>query len=449
MTTPELIGYIRESTSQGQTKEQIFQVLIQNGWQFDDINEGFSTLFPATPQPPIGTKIDTGPVSSPVNLHTQEQNSSQDNNFQRTFPLSPKKFWKKMIGKFFISFFLALPFGFIGILIPFMKNSNPNAISSGDVFGSAVIIFLISWIIILLLYAWYIRVYIRTYFYNAGDNFITIRKGVFTQTEIHVQYLKIQDVYVDQDLTDRLLGIYDVHIASATASSGIEAHNDGVDKDIAESIKNYLLNKITGHSHQQTQNPLVQTPTNSRVSFSSAERVSSKEFPIRGIWLLRKIVFTTAYSLLVTFIVLGKLSGVASEGDTTIPLVSFIVIVIFFGSILWGILYPIIWRKNYYFEFTRDFILIREKVLSTSEKHVPYSTIQDVIKTQNFVDRILGLSNVTIQNAAQSFNLNNKLGGSGGNIVIPGLSPSNAELLSTIIKNILFTKNTGQTANGL
>ena len=56
--------------------------------------------------------------------------------------------------------------------------------------------------------------------------------------QIHVQYGKIQDVYVDQDLLDRILGIYDVHISSATYSSGIEAHIDGVDKVGAEGLKN-------------------------------------------------------------------------------------------------------------------------------------------------------------------------------------------------------------------
>src|SRR6185503_6801296 len=70
---------------------------------------------------------------------------------------------------------------------------------------------------------WYQWAYIQRYYYSADADFLTIKKGVIMPAEIHVQYRKIQDVYVDQDLTDRIFGIYDVHVASATATSAMEA----------------------------------------------------------------------------------------------------------------------------------------------------------------------------------------------------------------------------------
>ena len=111
-----------------------------------------------------------------------------------------------------------------------------NAI--GSFLLSSVLVTLGSLILVAVLYGLYISAYIRRYYYDASEQFLTIQKGVFAPTEIHVPYGKIQDVYVDQDVLDRIMGLYDVHIASATATSGIEAHIDGVDTRVAENLKN-------------------------------------------------------------------------------------------------------------------------------------------------------------------------------------------------------------------
>ncbi|HEV2917100.1 MAG TPA: PH domain-containing protein [Candidatus Babeliales bacterium] len=76
------------------------------------------------------------------------------------------------------------------------------------------------------------------------DGLLVIRKGVFTKKEITVPFERIQDVYIDQDLFDRLFGLYDVHISTATATSNIRAHIDGVEKKIAEEIRALILNKL-------------------------------------------------------------------------------------------------------------------------------------------------------------------------------------------------------------
>lgn len=61
---------------------------------------------------------------------------------------------------------------------------------------------------------------------------------------IRFQHERIQDVYVDQDLLDRIFGLYDVHLSSATVSSGMEAHIDGVEKQAAEDLRNILLQTV-------------------------------------------------------------------------------------------------------------------------------------------------------------------------------------------------------------
>jgi len=86
--------------------------------------------------------------------------------------------------------------------------------------------------------------YYLTYFYDVRPDFIVIKKGPITPTEITLSYDKIQDVFVDQDLLDRIFGLYDVHVSTATISSGIEAHIDGVNRADATAIRGIILSHI-------------------------------------------------------------------------------------------------------------------------------------------------------------------------------------------------------------
>ena len=49
---------------------------------------------------------------------------------------------------------------------------------------------------------------------------------------------------MDQNLLDRFFGLYDVHLSSATASSGMEAKIDGVEKEAADGLRAMLLKKV-------------------------------------------------------------------------------------------------------------------------------------------------------------------------------------------------------------
>jgi membrane protein YdbS with pleckstrin-like domain len=54
----------------------------------------------------------------------------------------------------------------------------------------------------------------------------------------------LQDVYVDQDILDRIFSLYDVHVSSATIISGNLSHIDGLNKENAQAIKNLILSGI-------------------------------------------------------------------------------------------------------------------------------------------------------------------------------------------------------------
>ena len=90
--------------------------------------------------------------------------------------------------------------------------------------------------------------YFRRYFYNVSSSTITIRKGIIAQKEVTLPFSQITDVYVDQDNFDVILGLYDVHISTATQESGTHAHIDGVSKRGAMLLKTLILKRITKQS---------------------------------------------------------------------------------------------------------------------------------------------------------------------------------------------------------
>jgi membrane protein YdbS with pleckstrin-like domain len=162
------------------------------------------------------------------------------------FPLSPNKIVKKVMDQGWAIVVLVLAalgllfFGFdLGrdpILNPFML--------------SAFVLPLV----IILLYL-YQRAYYLTYFYDLKEDYLVIRKGVITPAEINIPYERIQDIYVDQDILDRLFGLYDVHLSTATITSGIEAHIDGVERRAAEGLRSLLLQKIREKINKQKIGP--------------------------------------------------------------------------------------------------------------------------------------------------------------------------------------------------
>ena len=97
------------------------------------------------------------------------------------------------------------------------------------------------------------------YFYDLTNDFIVIRKGVLTPKEINVPYERVQDIYKDQDILDRIFGLYDVHISSATISSGLSAHIDGVEKPAAEGLRDLLLKTV---QNKIKRNPQAVQPQN-------------------------------------------------------------------------------------------------------------------------------------------------------------------------------------------
>lgn len=155
------------------------------------------------------------------------------------FPLSEKKPLKKTMPSIVSSviFFVIILVGSL-ILTPFL-NWHLSSVSL-----ITILIGILLSLSCFLMYQYQIW-YLQVYFYDLTDDFIIIRKRVITPREITIPYERVQDIYVDQDLFDRIFGLYDVHLSSATISSGMEAHIDGVEKPAADGLRKIILEKVS------------------------------------------------------------------------------------------------------------------------------------------------------------------------------------------------------------
>lgn len=359
---------------------------------------------------------------------------------QQQYPLSPRKFWKKMIEK--LSFLYILGFIVTVIDLAIMFNIDKNESMGHTVLWLILIVGFIFTVFVTAIYAWYVKVYIKRYYYDANENFITIKKGFFAPTEIHVQWQKIQDVYVDQDILDRIMGLYDVHIASATFSSGMEAHIDGLDERSANGMKNVLLDKVSGRNTNNEQSTNGENIADNTIIPSIPEKISSKEYPLSNKWL----GVSVAQSILTSWILPGVIVGlILTEITDSFANITYMILIWMGLSILNTIISLIrlfLWRHNYAFNFGKDNIYMKQGVISISENHMPYSSIQNVIVEQGVIERLFGLGKVVIENAGQQMIMNNdKLMLSSG-IVIQGILVKDAETIANILRTTVLGKNT-------
>lgn len=162
------------------------------------------------------------------------------------YPLSPKKIAKKTltstIGWSIFLVFMLLMFGGIGIGIAADSHQDPSTIFGFIISFLFGFVFLL--VVIALLSYLYQRWYFAVYFYNIVDDYIVIKKGPIAPKEITIPWERIQDVYVDQDIFDRMFGLYDVHLSTATFTSGMQAHIDGLEQEAANGLREVLLGKI-------------------------------------------------------------------------------------------------------------------------------------------------------------------------------------------------------------
>ena len=370
---------------------------------------------------------------------------------QSRYPLATeRKFWKKFSGTVIIALFL---FAVIALLL-FVMSVDENEADTRVISGIAYILTALSLVYVVAMY-WYFRTYIKRYYYSADADFLTIKKGVFAPTEIHIQYQKIQDVYVDQDFFDLLFGIYDVHVASATASSAMEAHIDGLLFEHAEQLKTFLLDSMrtaTIATSPQTgdvaggQMKGVRDP----VALAALREVTLERYPLTKEWyvgeiikaLLGTVVSVPGWYFLI-FLYVGTKSNDAGAGalePITQAYFGWLYVACALLFALWRFIRLALWVAHYRYAFEQNFIAQRVGVITVEEKHMPYEVVQNIIVNQGVIDRLLGIADVVIENAATQVIGHTKTGPitAQSAITVEGLFLSEAESLAAHIRTALF-----------
>ncbi|MDE2018906.1 MAG: PH domain-containing protein [Patescibacteria group bacterium] len=106
-------------------------------------------------------------------------------------------------------------------------------------------IFLITFLIAIFV-SWLIYI---NYQYALQDDALKIRRGVFNREEIAIPYRQIQDVDIEQDITDRMLGVCRLVILTAghEDEQKPEGESEGtlpvIDRELAEELQAELLRK--------------------------------------------------------------------------------------------------------------------------------------------------------------------------------------------------------------
>ncbi|MBI4144040.1 PH domain-containing protein [Candidatus Woesearchaeota archaeon] len=155
--------------------------------------------------------------------------NAKEENMRNAYPLSSLKPLKKTARTGW--YLLVL----LSIILASLQLTNTPVLRS----LTTIVIAFFSFIIILYAYEY---AYFQAYYYTDSSSVLSVRKGVFWISTKTIPYNKIQHVFVDQDIFDRVLGLYDIHLSTASTSE-TEIHIDGLTQEYAEALKERLLRR--------------------------------------------------------------------------------------------------------------------------------------------------------------------------------------------------------------
>ena len=352
-------------------------------------------------------------------------------------PLSRKKIVKKFLDSGAFSWSILLPFLLFGGFWAVAVIGDSGL--SGMVFLKYV--GLIELLILIVVGGFglvYQYLYYRLYFYNFREDGAEIRKGVIAVSTGHVRYDRIQNIFVDQDILDRIFGLYDVHYETAGETSGLYSHVDGLPREHADTLVAFLNDRVLRKDSRDDNatgemNELTNSTSTNDVQHDSRE-VSRNTFPISRRVIVAVVLraFGGGFGwaiLLVFFSVIRALGrenssiGVSNIHGLVLAGGIFFAVAVGLGVVyaLIRYIYMEIWYRNFFFRFDAESGVITRKVLAVKTTHVYYNRIQNIDIEQGFLERLLGIHSLVIETAAE--------GSAGNAISIDGLRREHADAL--------------------
>jgi putative membrane protein len=306
-------------------------------------------------------------------------------------------------------------------------------------------------IIIALLNILYQYLYYKFYYYNFEEETGEIKKGVISLATGHVYYSRIQNIYVDQDILDRMFGLYDVHYETAGDTSSFYSHVDGLNKTNADLLVKFIIEKSKNKPHSQStvsENAPTETTKKEETPVVSQKNdgvsISKSNMPISG-----KFAFSMALRItagLAFILIMLFISAITESSTPDLTTGAGLDAIIYFAILMlifiFSYLYSLAWVHFFDFNFDFEKGTMTSGVIARQTKIIYYNRVQNINIGQGIMERILGIYSINIETAAAGDFKNLRNQGK-QNPSIAGLSKENAEKL----KNFLIEKTKIYQAN--
>lgn len=187
-----------------------------------------------------------------------------------------------------------------------------------------------------------------------------------------------------------------------------------------------------------------------------------RPYPVQRRWLLKPVLssFLMAVIVAVFFTVsfFAQLSQGSGGSGAAFAFILFLGIILLLMTViaLLNVIYYALRRSYFSYAFDEKFLTAKQGILRKQEMHLPYGVIQEVNVQRSVFDRILGLSSLSVLNAAQSGSSVDEYGNTtmlwrgirvggkrrskiemigfrGNRLHIPGLLPQDAEALKATL----------------
>lgn len=342
----------------------------------------------------------------------------------QNLPLSTKKIIKKTLPTIFPALIL---FSFLEVIIIIFAKT------LGSDFGNDAVALFSVYLPIILPALWitisagaigYEYFYYKLYYYNFENSSAEIKKGVVAVSTGIVRYNRIQNLYVDQDFLDRVLGLYDVHYETAGETSSFYSHVDGLDKKNSDKLLDFLKERIG--------NPDTGKEEKSNIAENSDDVQKDDGtvlFSRENIILSKKYLFTSAIfnAEILIFLAILFSSFIIRATKELMPINWSYVLLSLPPIFIVMMIYSWFWFKLFYFEFKAKSIQVKKGVISRSSQFIYYNRIQNINVDQSFLNRLLGICYLNVETAGEG----------SATFQIPGLKVDDASKL----RNFLMEKS--------
>ena len=200
--------------------------------------------------------------------------------------------------------------------------------------------------------------------------------------------------------------------------------------------------------------------------------VTENEYPISNRWLIKNCKTLWGSPFILVFFLAGIISpailvGSGNEAPDIMALTIFAVAMFGFYIFVsvFEYLFNYLRRRFFHYSVSEDNMQIQSGIISRQERHMPYSRLQNVLIKQDLLDRLFGLKQVIVENAAGAGDMNlgtgtigatwgvnnrmDSLGNSGNALTIPGLTKEDAEKLKQIILDKMIEHSKEDKNSGL